>query len=74
MSKICTKSFTLTGYSPSDIQKSEKDLKSAEMTTNKCVVYGKVTETNLVQRNSNILREKNKGNDEKKMQCSKRQF
>ena len=33
--------------------KREKDLKSAEMTTNKCL-YGKVVETNLVQRNSEI--------------------
>ena len=34
--------------------KCEKDLKSAEMTTNKCVVHGKVTETNLVKKKLGI--------------------
>ena len=45
--------------------KCEKDLKSAEMTTNKCVVHGKVTETNLVQKNSEYLGGKIKGTDKK---------
>ena len=46
--------------------KCEKDLKSAEMTTNKCVVHGKVTETNLVKKKTqNILGEKIKGTDKK---------
>ena len=52
--------------------KSEKDLKSAEM-TNKCL-YVKVIETNLVQRNSGKYLKKNCYKEikkEKKMDCSK---
>ena len=45
--------------------KCEKDLKSAERTTNKCVVHGKVTETNLVKKNSEYLGGKIKGTDKK---------
>ena len=39
--------------------KSEKVIKSAELTTDKCV-NGKVTETNLVHRNSENLKKKKK--------------
>ena len=46
------------------------------MTTNKCVVHGKVKETNLVQRNSEYLGgggiNKRKLKKKKKMECSKR--
>ena len=42
------------------------------MTTNKCVVHGKVTETNLVQRNSEYLGKKLLKEIRKKMECSKR--
>ena len=56
--------------------KSEKYLKSAEMTTNKCVAHGKFTETILVQRNSEYLEKKKiskRKKKKKKMECSKRQ-
>ena len=45
------------------------------MTTNKCVVHGKVTETNLVQRNSEYLWGgiKKIKNKKKRMECLKRQ-
>ena len=39
------------------MQKVRKALKSAEMTINRCV-YGKVTKTNLVQRNSENIKKK----------------
>ena len=39
------------------MQKGYKDFKSAEMSTNKCQ-YGKVIETNLVQRNAENLGKK----------------
>ena len=55
MNKICTKCSTLSGYSHN--AKSEKDLKSAEMTTSK-YVCGKISETHLVQRKSKILKKK----------------
>ena len=43
------------------------------MTTNKCVVHGKVTETNLVQRNSEYLGGKKINGSFKQIECSKRQ-
>ena len=49
------------------------------MTTNKCVVHGKVRETNLVQRNSEYLggggggiNKRKLKKKKKKMECSKR--
>ena len=44
------------------MQKVRKTKKNAEMTTNKCV-HGKITKTNLVQRNlENLGKRKKKGN------------
>ena len=53
--------------------KRQKDLKSAEMTTNKCVVHCKVTETNIVQGNSEYLRKNKIKGNKKEIECLKRQ-
>ena len=52
--------------------RSEKDFKIAEITTNKNV-YGKVTDTKLVQRNLKKKKKIKRKLKKKKMECSKRQ-